>query len=65
MTNEIILTLTLLIDRFLDEEIPCTPSYGVYISLLIRFARVSTKLADFNARNKNLTAKTSLIGVSV
>ena len=31
--------------------------YGVYISQLIRFARVSSHVADFNARNKSLTAK--------
>ena len=30
---------------------------GVYISQLIRFARVSRHVADFNARNKSLTAK--------
>ena len=32
-------------------------SYGVYISQLIRFARVSSHVADVNARNKSLTAK--------
>ena len=32
-------------------------AYGVYISQLIRFARVSGRMADFNARNKSLTAK--------
>ena len=32
-------------------------SYGVYISQFIRFARVSSNVADFNARNKSLTAK--------
>ena len=25
---------------FLDGDVPCSPSYGVYISQLIRFARV-------------------------
>ena len=30
---------------------------GVYISQLIRFARMSSHVADFNARNKSLTAK--------
>ena len=29
----------------------------MYISQLIRFARVSSHVADFNARNKFLTAK--------
>ena len=32
-------------------------SYGVYISQLIQFARVYSHMADFNARNKSLTAK--------
>ena len=32
-------------------------SYGVYISQLIRFARVSSHVTDFNARNKILTGK--------
>ena len=32
-------------------------AYGVYISQLIRFARVCSHVEDFNARNKCLTAK--------
>ena len=32
-------------------------SYGVYISHLIIFARVSSHVDDFNARNKCLTTK--------
>ena len=42
---------------FLDGDVPCRPSYGVYISQLIRFARVCSHVDDFNARNKCLTAK--------
>ena len=42
---------------FLDGDVPCSTSYGVYISQLIRFARVSSHVVDFNARNKSLTAK--------
>ena len=42
---------------FLDGDVPRSASYGVYISQLIRFARVSSHVADFNARNKSLTAK--------
>ena len=38
-------------------DVPRASSYGVYVSELIRFARVSSHLADFNARNKTLTAK--------
>ena len=42
---------------FLDGDVPISTSYGVYISQLIRFARVSSHVVDFNARNKSLTAK--------
>ena len=42
---------------FLDGDIPRSTSYGVYISQLIRFARVSSRVDDFNTRNKVLTAK--------
>ena len=42
---------------FLDGDVPHSTSYGVYISQLIRFASVSSHVADFNARNKSLTAK--------
>ena len=42
---------------FLDGDVPRTTAYGVYISQLIRFARVSSNLADFNARTRSLTAK--------
>ena len=41
----------------LDGDVPCSTSYGVYISQLIRFARVSSHVDDFNTRNKGLTAK--------
>ena len=39
------------------NKIPRSTSYGVYISQLIRFARVSSHVVDFNACNKSLTAK--------
>ena len=42
---------------FLDGDVPRSTSYGVYISQLIRFARVSSHADDFNTRNKVLTAK--------
>ena len=42
---------------FLDVDVPRRASYGVYISQLIRFGRVCNHVADFNARNKCLTAK--------
>ena len=42
---------------FLDGDVPRSTSYGVYISQLIRFARVSCHVDDFNTRNRVLTAK--------
>ena len=41
----------------LDGDVPRSTSYGVNISQLIRFARVSSHIDDFNTRNKVLTAK--------
>ena len=35
---------------FLDGDVPQRPSYGVYISQLIRFARASSHVTDFNNR---------------
>ena len=37
---------------FLDGDVPRSASYGVYISQLIQFARVSSHVDDFNTRNK-------------
>ena len=42
---------------FLDGDVPRSPSYGVYISKLIRFARVCSYVDDFNNRTLFLTAK--------
>ena len=42
---------------FLDGDVPRSTSYEVYISQLIRFARASSYVADFNTRNKLLTQK--------
>ena len=42
---------------FLDGNVPRRPSYGVYISHLIRFVRVCSHFDDFDTRNKCLTAK--------
>ena len=49
---------------FLDGDIPRATSCRVYISQLIRFARVSSH--DFNTRNQILTAKRSnkVIGIT-
>ena len=42
---------------FLEGDVPRSTFYGVYISQLIRFARASSHVADFNTRNKLLTQK--------
>ena len=41
----------------LDGDVPRAPSYGVYISQLIRFARACSSIEDFNIRNRSLTEK--------
>ena len=41
---------------FLDGDVPRRPSYGVYISQLIRFARVCSHVNEFNTRNKLINA---------
>ena len=40
---------------FLGGDVPRSPPYGVYISQLIRFARVCSNVDDFNNRNLILT----------
>ena len=42
---------------FLNGDVPRSTSYGIYISQLIRFARVSGHVDALNTRNKVLTAK--------
>ena len=41
----------------LDGDVPRSTSYGVYVSQLIRFARASSYVTDFNTLNKLLTQK--------
>ena len=47
---------------FLDGDVPRSASYGVYISQLIRFARVSSHVDDFNTCNKVLTSEPEFYG---
>ena len=42
---------------FFYGDVPRSPSYGVKISQLIRFARVCSNVDDFNNRNTFLTSK--------
>ena len=59
VSSKIYATVLILIVNFLflDGDIPRATSYGVYISQLIRFARVSNHVADFNTRNQILTGE--------
>ena len=50
---------------FLDGDVPRRPSYVVYISQFIRFARVCSHVDDFNTRKKCLTAQILKKGLSV
>ena len=43
-------------------DVPHSPSYGVYISQNIRFARVCSNVDDFNNRTLFLTAKLLIQG---
>ena len=42
---------------FIDGDVPRSPSYGVYISQLICFAKVYSYASDSYNRNQILTAK--------
>ena len=50
---------------FLDGDDPRSPSYGVYISQLIGFARVCSHVDDFNNRKLFLTAKLLKQGLDI
>ena len=39
---------------WLSGDVPRLPSYGVYISQLVRFARCCTSVSDFNSKNFQL-----------
>ena len=41
---------------YLNGNVSRRTSYGIFISQLIRFARVSSHVTSFNTRNKSLTA---------
>ena len=43
--------------QFIDGDVPRSPSYGVYVSQLIHFARMCSNVDDINNRNLFLTAK--------
>ena len=51
------INVTTLILKLSISHVPRSTSYEVYISQLIRFARASSYVADFNTSNKLLTQK--------
>ena len=57
MINVTTLVFEIINFPYSDGDVPRSPSYGVYISQLIRFARASSFITDFNTRNKLLTQK--------
>ena len=57
MINGIIFNFEIVNYSFLDGDVPRSPCYGVYISQLIRFARVCSDVDDINNRNLFLAAK--------
>ena len=42
---------------WLSGYVPMLPSYGIYISLLVRFARCCTCVLDFHSKNLQITSK--------
>ena len=57
MINGMILHFEIVNFPFLDGDVPCSPSYDIYISQLIPFARVCSNVDNFNNSNLFLTAK--------
>ena len=50
---------------FLDGYVPLSPSYGVYISQLVRFVRVCNDVSDSNEINLCITEKLLHQGFSI
>ena len=42
---------------YMDSNIPVNPAYGVYISQLVRYARICSSLDDFTQRHHSLSSK--------
>ena len=42
---------------WLSGDVPRLPSYGIYISQLVRFARCCTSVFDFHSKNLQFTSK--------
>ena len=42
---------------YLDSNIPTRPAYGIYISQLVRIARICVKYSSFAERNRHITSR--------
>ena len=42
---------------WLSGDVPRLPSYGIYISQLVQFARCCTSVFDFHSKNLQITSK--------
>ena len=42
---------------WLSGDVPRLPSYGIYVSQLVRFARCCTSVSDFHSKNLQITSK--------
>ena len=42
---------------WLSGDVPRLPSYGIFISQLVRFARCCTSVFDFHSKNLQITSK--------
>ena len=42
---------------WLSGDVPRLPSYGIYISQLVRFARCCTSVVDVHSKNRQITSK--------
>ena len=47
---------------WLSGDVPRLPSYGIYISQLVRFARCCTSVFDFHSKNLQITSKLLIQG---
>ena len=43
--------------RWLSGDVPRLPSYGIYISHLVRFAKCCTSILDVQSKNLQITSK--------
>ena len=49
---------------WLSGDFPRLPSYGIYISQLVRFDRCCTSIFDFHSKNLQITSKLLTQGYS-